>query len=187
MPYDSSKHKSEQVLSTEQLPEFLRGLADALQNGALEIGGARVEVSALLKLGIEAKFEAGGLRVKLKARTPAPLASAPHEPLAAQSAAPRGSRRESYGRLKKRMKRDFNALRQAAQIGGLPPAPLLEAFLADCERMISYPGKGDEDYPVYAKASAALAKAAESGDLEAVRTALAALNALKHSCHAKHK
>jgi XXXCH domain-containing protein len=179
MSHDSIKHKSERLVPAEQLPELLRNFADALESGAVEIGDAQVEISELLKFGIEAKFDEGGMRVKVKARTPVPKSTA--------RAAGTGSRSESYGRLKKRMKRDFNALRQAVQAGQLPPAELLESFLADCVRMVSYPGKGDEDYAVYEKATGALSRAAASGDLEAVRTALGALNALKHSCHAKHK
>lgn len=173
----SIKHKTESIMTAAQLPEFLRKVAAELESGVLIIGEARIDLAAMQKLGVEAKVKGQGYRVKLKARIPAPPAPGDSALRVA----------EAYGSLKKRMKANFRALRKALATDTQPSPAFVEAFLADCASMVSYPGKGVEDYPAFSVAAARFVRAMAVSDLAEARAAFEEVAALKRSCHAKHK
>jgi XXXCH domain-containing protein len=143
----------------------------------IKVGGLEFDLAAMQKLGVEAKVEGQGYRVKLKARIPAPPAPGDSALRVA----------EAYGSLKKRMKANFRALRKALATDTQPSPAFVEAFLADCASMVSYPGKGVEDYPAFSVAAARFVRSMAVSDLAEARAAFEEVAALKRSCHAKHK
>jgi len=93
---------------------------------------------------------------------------------------------EKYERLKKRMDGSFAALIAAARRRTLPAESLLDGFLADSERMLAYPGKGDAQYGDYRQACEALLEAFQAQDPERFAMRLQTLDALKQRCHDRY-
>jgi len=172
---NSVKHKTEFLLEADQLADFLRTVAADLEKGIVQIGTTQGQVEGMLKVSISLKAEGIGYRVKLKGRFP--------EGVDSSAAAKPGS----YAALKARMKADFKAIRADLSSGALPAQAQVEAFVADCARMVSFPGKGDELYSGFSGAVVSLSRAAAANDIAAVRAAVEELAAFKHSCHAKLK
>lgn len=94
---------------------------------------------------------------------------------------------EKYRPLKKLMKKSFAALRESCEQGRWPAPAAVEAFLAEAQAMISYPGFGDEFYPDFGRVCAELRAAHQAQDLPAFAEGLARMRARKKECHARFK
>lgn len=151
----SGSWKLETRLAAGGLPEFLRRLADALENGSA--GGPAEQLAGMpaaprkLVLVAEAKSEGHELKLKAKregeVRVPtkpamdvksAKTVEAAEAPKPTPRKAPdqKAARaRDKYRQLKKTMQADYKALRKAAEDGAMPPQDVLESFLALCEAM----------------------------------------------------
>ncbi|MES9995702.1 GAK system XXXCH domain-containing protein [Desulfovibrio aminophilus] len=167
-------------LISESLPQVFRDLAAALEGGP---GGALdgVDLHGCAKLKVEVRRKAGRAVVKLKAK---------HEE-SGGAASPSGRQPKAvgpkYGPLKKRLKRSWKVVREAVLAGRAPDAALAEAFVADSERMVAFPAKGDEYYAPYQAALESFRAALKSGDAVALRAACDELERVKVQCHARYK
>jgi XXXCH domain-containing protein len=74
------------------------------------------------------------------------------------------SKKANFKRLKKNMKKTFKAISEQVSASRLPERSDLDQFFADSEKMVSYPGYGDEYYPAYQRACQALKNAADRLD-----------------------
>lgn len=177
------------------LARLLREMADRLEGVAPETEDAfGVETGDFFKLKLSLKRELDGYAAKLKSKPynpakayPAPCAGAVP---AVPEAAPSGTSETSppkYKSLKKRMKGQFKSIYDSLINNALPAAPLVEAFLADSERMIAYPGYGDEFYGEYDALCTAFREAFGREDLDGCKRAVQDLNRLKKECHDRCK
>lgn len=175
--------KVEISLTSEGLPQLFRDLAAALEGGS---GGALdgVDLRDCAKLKIEVRRRAGRAVVKLKAKHEEPGVAA--DPAGVSAGPPRAAG-PKYGPLKKRLKRSWKAVREAVLAGRAPDATSAEAFAADSERMVAFPGKGDAYYAPYMAALESFRIALKSGDAAALRTACDELERVKAQCHARYK
>ncbi|GEM_PF-3091097 len=107
-------------------------------------------------------------------------------PAKAAGAAKKGAK-PAYKTLKKRMKTPWKDLLDILAAGNLPEAASAERFLADCELMISYRGKGEEYYDAFRLPLAALRAALAAGDPSAAAAAAADMEQLKKDCHGRYK
>jgi XXXCH domain-containing protein len=174
----SNECRIERYMPKEALPDFLRELADALQQGGKE--GEFDSVGEFYKLKLNFKDEFGQIRVKLKIRTSKPCRGRGGGGKEAEGM-PR------YKNLKKDMKHSFKMIRKMLRDGQTPPAEAVAAFLADAERMTRYPGKGDAFYPEFRETCRELSEAGASGDLARMKAAAEELARQKSRCHDMHK
>lgn len=207
----ASKRKVELVLSPEEIGGFLQKLGSELEQGALLIGNTRIETQGFKSLGLSIKGEGEGesLRVKLKLKYPKAdlpalevdadadqaleeqleeieeelLEPEPEEEFSSLVTRPR----PKYKTLKKRMKGQWKAIKDATGRGEVPEKALVHAFAKDSELMITYPDEGEEYYKPYETALQRFLVAAADGNPEAVAQAVAELEEVKTSCHDKYK
>lgn len=92
-----------------------------------------------------------------------------------------------YGKLKKMMKRSFNALSREVLSEKMPEKEILANFLAQSARMVTYSGRGDEHYARYSDACFALEQACNTGDLERMHQAWERIVRIKQDCHQRYK
>lgn len=184
--------KLETQRKLDDLPQFLRELAQALESGQAhgDLFGLPPLDSAvgLRKLVLVAETHGSELRLKLKAKRVGELlvrekkaaqpAKAGKAAQADTTAQPRPSARQSdagararekYRQLKKALQADYKALHKAAQAGVMPAQDVLESFLGLCEAMA---GMGQ---PAQGAAAAELAQAGQSflEDAQSLRRAVA--------------
>jgi XXXCH domain-containing protein len=189
----SEKRKIEMTIAPDEVADFFKSLAQDLEGGSLHVDDASISLEGFKSIEIGLKKTGEGLKVKVKVKTPATPFVAPGLPAAVPAggeAAPAEARPDGkprYSTLKKWMKKEFKAIREALALGQMPDPDLAESFVADSLLMCSYPGKGDEFYPAYTAQAEAFGAAVKAGDLVAAQTAVAGLDALKRDCHDRYK
>lgn len=92
-----------------------------------------------------------------------------------------------YSKLKKMMKKSYAELCRAVQNDILPPADLVENFINQSAKMVTYGGRGDEHYGRYSDACFNFERAYDDGDQEKMKTALARVQKIKKECHEHYK
>nr|MBC8555531.1 GAK system XXXCH domain-containing protein [Candidatus Brocadiales bacterium] len=95
---------------------------------------------------------------------------------------------ESYMDLKRRMSKDFKAIKNSCiQEQVLPETDLVERFYRDSKTMCTYPSKGKDFFETYLEQAALFYEAFKTSDLKAMSAAVTALGQIRKDCHNKHK
>lgn len=178
--------KIEKVLDATQAAEFFHilGMAIALADeGRLAKFGLLLGDFEKIKLTLSKKGEVFVLKAKVKEG----------EGGSSDEATPGVDQGDehgddlSYKTLKKRLKGSFAELKKLLTQDVPPSADTVRRFLDDSARILTYPGMGDEHYEHYQRCCLEFEKACTDGDLEAMRTSLAAVEARKKACHGQYK
>lgn len=174
-----SSMKIDRFLKKEEVPDFLRELAEAMENGEGDLGCA----SEFRKIKVRVKDEYGqvSLRVKIKSADECAPGFEEDAEGSAKSSRPR------YKDLKDRMGDSFKVIFKMIHQGKVPPRAAVEEFLEDSRLMVTYTGYGDPYYDVYIEACDVFARAYESGDIVELNKAVDVLVHQKGHCHAKYK
>ncbi len=187
-----AKRKYELMLTREEVPGFFEKLAAGMREGVMAVGDVALDLEDFSSFEVSLKAKGGegvdGVKAKLKVKHEAPehAVGCECETCAAGETMPRDAK-PKYKTLKKRMKSDFKAIRQALQQGVMPAQALADAFIADSKVMCEYPGKGDEYYQAYLQDTAAFERAMAGGSVEAARQAVELLTQRMKECHDKYK
>ncbi|MCP4269273.1 MAG: GAK system XXXCH domain-containing protein [Candidatus Brocadiaceae bacterium] len=181
---DSNKKKQELYLSINETAEKLRALADELEKGVVNINGQMCSVAAdtEVKISLKAKDDSFSAKLKLK------LANTLSEKGEDESTLSTETDGESYMDLKRRMSKDFKAIKNSCiQEQTLPETDLVERFYRDSKTMCTYPSKGKDFFETYLEQADLFYKAFRTSDLTVMGTAVAALGEIRKNCHEKHK
>ncbi|THB69891.1 MAG: GAK system XXXCH domain-containing protein [Desulfovibrio sp.] len=194
----SDKRKMEFMLLREEVGPFLSKLGQDMEKGEMRFGENAVDVNGYNSLQVSVKDEGDldSVRVKIKVKFPKELAKVEYkngifiqEVVEGEddgdTPGPGGI--PKYKTLKKRMKSDFKAIKEALEAGQFPGLEVMRSFHHDSELMVEYPGKGDEFYPAYSKAVREFVAAVENQDLAKARDAANLLEELKEACHDRYK
>lgn len=203
--------------SRHELAEFLRELADRLEGQDVEeFDVLDPDALARFQVGVKNRQGEYLLKFRAKAQRPEALCPeggtcvAPAEDSSAGRVAPKTpgghgredgrsaempppdtgadeKRRPSYSRLKKRMKAQYRDITRSLQDHRLPEPDVVDAFMADSARMVTYPGKGDEYYPAYTAACQGFAQALAAGDAGLAAERWDAVRLLMRDCHDRYK
>jgi XXXCH domain-containing protein len=192
MPEKKADRKIKLEMAMAEAADWLRELADQLETAShAPADDALPELADFSKLKIG--FKRIGDRVKVKAKvkggpSPAESTSAPEAPAGGPPETPAPSDGEkAYKSLKKSMKQHFKTIQERLEAGGLPPADTVAAFLSESDRMIRFPGFGDEYYEAYRAACFRFREAHRTGDIAACKTVCDELDRLKSDCHDRYK
>lgn len=188
----SGECRIERYMPRQALPDFLRELADAVEQGGGE--GEFESVGGFSKLKLSARNEFGQLSVKMKVKPPKTSRTARPFSASPESAAPEAEgvpeseiAKPRYKSLKKRMKSSFKMIVKMLHQGQTPPAEAVASFLADAEVMTTYPGMGEEFYPDFTRACLEFSEAYASGDPLRMGAMADELAHQKARCHAVFK
>ena len=178
----------DKTVDVSQTAAFLRLLANELEGKSSpdpDEYGRQLHDFNKLKLCL-IKQEGGELSLRLKVKGASAGPSAP-------AAAPSSSAEftdivaSEYRPFKQQLKNTFAELTTCVSGGQLPSPQLLARFMAQSQQLVSFKGLGDPYYSDYTQACQALAKAVESGDAATLQERLAAIQALKKSCHRRFR
>ena len=183
---DSNKQKQEFYLSVKETAEKLRALADDLERGAVSINGEQCLIAADTEVKISLKAKGSTFSSKLKFKLANPLSEA--EDSKSESKSSTESDIDNYKELKKRMSKDFKAIKKSCVVEQAIPDPdLAERFYQDSKTMCTYPNKGEEFYEAFLKQASSFYEAFKSSDLKAMNLAVESLAQSRSDCHEKHK
>ncbi len=183
---DSNKKKQEFYLSVNEAAEKLRALADELEKGVVTINKQKCSMAAdtEVKIGLKTKGDTFSAKLKFK------LANALSETEEGEieSTSPTETNGESYMDLKRRMSKDFKAIKKSCiQEQVIPEPDLVERFHLDSKTMCTYPSKGKDFFETYLKQADLFYEAFKTSDLNTMGTAVTALGQIRKNCHEKHK
>jgi XXXCH domain-containing protein len=187
---DSNKRKQELYLSVNETAEKLRVLADELEKGAVTIDGQKCSIAAdtEVKISLKAKGDTFSIKLKLKSANTFSEAEAEEEEEEVESTLSTVTGDESYMDLKRRMSKDFKAIKNSCiQEQTLPAPDLVERFYKDSKTMCTYPSKGKDFFDTYLKQAELFYEAFKTSDLTAMGAAVTALGEIRKDCHNKHK
>lgn len=174
-----NKSKIEKYLEENEVPAFLRELADAIEHGGSEEYACTDDFK---KFKIEGRNEYGKVVVRAKFKS-ASECGPPPELLAEVGGEPS---RPSYTNLKKRMKSSFRMITGMVHQNLLPPQEAMDSFLSDSALMVTFSGYGDEYYDEYTRTCDELKAAHDAEDMDGLKTAAIELAKQKGRCHAKY-
>lgn len=190
----ATERKIKQSVPFEALGDYLRHLADAVENKTERLPSELIDLPEPIgKMEMKGKARDGHweLKIKIKARP----AADPDRPMSAgrratvESAGPLRYPKIDYKTLKKRMQESFKDIGKRLAAQQLPEVQVLREFLADSERMVTFSGEkyGGSYYPAYREACRRLSEAHASGNLNDFKAAYAALDQMKKDCHKAYK
>ena len=183
---DSNKKKQELYLSVNETAEKMRRLADELERGVVTINEEKCTIAADTQVKISLKAKSDTFSYKLKFKLESPLSEEKEGKGKATSST--DSNIENYKDLKKRMAKDFKAIKKSCmQEQAIPETDLIERFYRDSKTMCTYPNKGEEFYETFLKQSGVFYEAFKTSDLRAMCAAVTALGQIRSDCHDKHK
>ncbi|MDP6925064.1 MAG: GAK system XXXCH domain-containing protein [Candidatus Scalindua sp.] len=183
---DSNKKKREFYLSVNEAAEKLRALAAELEKGVVTINEEKCSMAADtdVKIGLKAKGDTFSAKLKFKLAN----ALSEAEEGETESTPAAETNDESYMDLKRRMSKDFKAIKKSCiQDQVLPESDQIERFYRDSKTMCTYPSKGKDFFETYLEQADLFYKAFKASDLTAMGTAVTALGERRKSCHEKHK
>jgi XXXCH domain-containing protein len=181
----SREAKIEKYVKPEEVPVFLRSLADAIENVAEGENAYLSVIEGFQRLKMSIKNEFGQTSIRVKAKPPK-LKEQPDELPAETDEDSVLEGKPAYKKLKKRMKSAFKLIFKTIHEGNLPPDEAVKQFIEDSRLMVTYEGYGDEYYEEYSNAVDNFEKIYQSEDLEKMHEACDALNNIKAHCHAKY-
>lgn len=190
MPEQKQDRKIKIEMAMAEAADWLRDLADRLESPDKDPGDAGLpDLGDFTKMKIGFKRVGDRVRVKAKMKGSKALAAAASglTPEAVEAAGEAEGQKDAYKDLKKSMKKSYKAIKENLDADALPPADAVSAFLADSERMIRFPGYGDEYYELYRAACFRFKEAHRSADLAACKSARDELERLKSDCHDRYK
>jgi XXXCH domain-containing protein len=183
----SNERKIQAYMTREQTAEYFRSLARVLEGESAEAMIPELAGVKKFKLTLTPESDRFSLKCTVKHAKPEAIAEQEAEEVHDTDVSTSSSGRPKYKQLKKRMKKDFKQILEAAQQGALPAPGIVQTFLDDCDLMVTYPGKGDPYYDVFAKATHELSRAFHDEDLEAFVKACDKMDQIKHECHDRYE
>ncbi|MHC4307714.1 MAG: GAK system XXXCH domain-containing protein [Planctomycetota bacterium] len=191
---DSNKRKQEFYLSVKETAEKLRTLADELERGVVTVNDEKCSIAADTQVKISLKAKGDIFSSKLKFKLENLLSETKEgegkgkEEGEDESKSSTGSDVENYKELKKRMSKDFKAIKKSCMVEqAIPESDLIEGFYRDLKTMCTYPNKGEEFYEAFLKQADSLYEAFKTSDLNAMNAAVESLVQSRKDCHEKHK
>lgn len=175
------KIEIEKTVDMKRAAAFLRLLAAELEGTSdQESNEFGLQLHGFNKMKIGLIKQAGGqLALTLKVKGLSPTAEPPGE-LADVTVL-------AYRPFKLELKATFTALKACAAQATLPAPELLQRFLEQSQKLITFAGFGDSYYHDYWQACLAMAEAAREGRTTDFQERLAAINTIKKACHQRFK
>lgn len=173
--------KYTQTLTRDELPAFLRKLAEACESSP---STGFPDCTKAKKIRLSIKDEYGQLTVKLKLNAYIDECDLCEE---CECGEKRSDGLPQYKRLKKRMASSFKVIFKALHQNSVPAEEAVADFIADSRLMTKYPGKGDTLYTEYNNLTDILEEAWKTKNLQKFHETVDALNHMKTECHHNYK
>jgi XXXCH domain-containing protein len=206
-----NKKKAKHKFTRQETADYLRRLADQLENGTILVSDEEMEFEGEVKVKESLKSKKGKTEVKLEvkltsqelpdeeteevtgdqaslevdAESAQDAEKQPAEPAEEEKA----EKEPSYKSVKKLMDKQFKNIGKDLEEGGVPDPEQVKAFCDNCVTMTGFNGKkmGEDLYPDFLAKVEALRTAADGGDQVALAQAYAEIKAAKKACHKEYK
>lgn len=183
---DSNKRKQVFYLSARKMVERLKTLAGELEKGVVTINDQKCSIDPDTKIKFSLTAKGDTFSAKLKLKSANTLSETQEEEGESTLSTETGD--ESYMDLKRRMSKDFKAIKKSCmEEEAIPESDLIERFYRDSKTMCTYPSKGKDFFETYLKQADFFYEAYKTSDLRAMSAAVTTLGQIRKNCHEKHK
>ncbi|WP_031481860.1 GAK system XXXCH domain-containing protein [Maridesulfovibrio frigidus] len=181
-------NKIERSIRPEELPNFLRQMADAIETGETDGMTYFTAIEGFKKLKIKISQDPEETLITVKVKPEKNYQPATQETQnTAQDQTKDSPPKTKYTELKKRMKNSFKTIFKSIHAGVLPPERIAAQFIEDSKLMVTYEGHGEDYYDEYAGACDEFVKALENKNIEDAHKACDNINSIKAHCHSQYK
>lgn len=199
---DKVKHR----FSPAEAADYLRQLADALEQGHIALRTEDLELEGDVKVKQALKTKSGKATLKINLKIVAPMPGDVPEAEAAQGEAQGESEgfveitapeeepaesegKASYKKTKKALAKSFAVLKSIRKEGGMPSLAEASSFLAQAREMCAFDKAkyGSENYPRFLAALNRVEDALAAANGSALDEALDEVGQCKSDCHDKFK
>ncbi len=184
------KQKTESIheLTPRQAGEYLRNVAQALEEGHIGLEDLDLDWQQIHKLELKLVNRDGDVGIKTKI-----------EPWVQKSGKKKKQKRDSapdgkagekgrpFKALKKDMEKTFKGIRSSMQQGGSPPLEDARELHSQAEEMQQKAGRNQEGYSAFLELTAGLVQSGEEGDPERGRRLIQDMHQAEKDCHARYK
>lgn len=196
------KDKIKHQFSPAEAADYLRQLADALEQGHIALRSEELELEGDVKVKQELKTKSGKATLKINLKIVAPIPVAAPEITPAQGekegfveiTAPEEEPAESegkasYKKTKKALAKSFASLKGIRKEGGVPSLADASAFLAQAREVCTFDKAkyGSENYPRFLAALNRVEDALAAANGSALDEALDEVGQCKSDCHEMFK
>ncbi|MBU4275489.1 MAG: GAK system XXXCH domain-containing protein [Proteobacteria bacterium] len=200
------KDKIKHQFSPAEAADYLRQLADALEQGHIALRSEELELEGDVKVKQELKTKSGKATLKINLKIVAPIPVAAPEITPAQGEAQGDNEgfveitsteeelaesegKVSYKKIKKALGKSFGSLKSIRKEGGIPSLADASAFLAQAREVCTFDKAkyGSENYPRFLAALDRVEDALAAGNGSALDEALDEVGQCKSDCHEKFK
>lgn len=192
---DINKNKQDFYIPIKETVEKLRALADELERGIVTINDNECLIAPDKQVKISLKAKGNKFSTKLEFKLATPFVD--REDKIFIKSEKDGESEYSvltdygvgkYKNLKKRMSKDFKAIKKSCtEEQTMPESDLLERFYQDSKTMCTYLNKGEEFYERYLVQVGLLYEAFKASDLIAMKSTIESLRQIRDDCHDRHK
>lgn len=186
------KNEIEHEFSPAEAADYLRQLAQALEEGHISLDQRDMLLEGEVKVRRSLKDKAGQGLVHMRLKFdfhmhPALGRTLSVEPPGQAKPITGQETKVSFKQVKKDLSRHFKAVKKARQAGTMPPPEEVEGLGWAGRLMCGFRGKGDEFFPRFLEKLKALEEAAQDGRASVFDQALRELSGYKRQCHSKLK
>jgi XXXCH domain-containing protein len=179
-----SKERSSFVIgmTSQEVSQFLRGIADGIEDKPTEEKLAGIKNFQKLKLKLKRYGEKISVEVKIK-QDSSPFQSDDKQDCKQKESG--HSSLKKYRAAKKRLKPLFKDIFRSVSHGILPSGDLIQGFFRDSDQMIAF--HGQDYYKKYIAACEEFRAALNQGDLAGAKAGCEKIRQIKSECHKKLK
>jgi XXXCH domain-containing protein len=169
-----SETEFNKVFTGQELSDYLKGIADYIIKKPSERFIVDLADFKEVKISIKAYDDQYEFKMKVKAPSQASVTDK--------------TKKEKYSSLKKRMKSEFEMIMGIVNNNVMPLEQIINKFLMDSEKMMTYPDKGGEDrFDAYRQACHAMKTAFENKNLNELKDACKLIQSVRKTCNKIYK
>ncbi|MEF8823063.1 MAG: GAK system XXXCH domain-containing protein [Desulfohalobiaceae bacterium] len=183
---EKQKTESFHELTPRQAGEYLRNVAQALEEGHLGLEDLDLDWQQIHKLELKLVNRAGEIGLKTKVK-PWVQDSGKKRKKDSVKSSQAGDKGRPFKALKKEMEKTFKAIRSSVQDGASPSLKEAQDLHSQAEEMQQKAGRNQEGYSAFLELTAGFVKSAEEGDLGRAGRLIQDMRQAEKDCHARFK
>jgi XXXCH domain-containing protein len=177
------QQESKLQLDTQQAAHFLRSMANALEQGQVNLDDLKLDWEHIYKLEIKLRNRAGHIDLKAKVQPDNQMQQSQKQ----ASTKNKDSGQGEFMPLKKDMQKTFQRLKASQKQGGLPDLEDIQALQHMAEQMRKLAGPEIQEYVSFQDKTRLLLQAAQQENHEQSQSLIQDLIRAEKNCHAKFK
>ncbi|MFO8033019.1 MAG: GAK system XXXCH domain-containing protein [Desulfohalobiaceae bacterium] len=179
----NTKQEAKLQLDTQQAAQFLRSMANALENGQANLEDLELDWEHIHQLELKLRKREDHVDLKAKVKPDNQMQQSPKK----TSTKNKDSGQGGFKPLKKDMQKTFQRIKASQKQGALPELEDIQALQHMAEQMCQLAGPEIQEYASFQDKTRLLLEATQQENHEQSQSVIQDLVAAEKNCHAKFK